>query len=572
MVELIVSLAITAIIMVGMSAFFAGSFHNLFITQQKLSSTQGQFVLTEIIRDKFTDVKSAVETGTGDALLQNNITKDQLPFTYIKKDGDKLVFKDFFIFNGMYGDTPSADYTAVPNPAGITNIGTDYYITSPTENKIYKCSAPTVCPVFMANELNQPTGITTNGTDLFVADSGNDRVIKLTPPATTYIVLAENLNYPTGLALYSGNQLFISDTYKNRIIKIQTNFPPVTYPLSESELITVAGLGDDDSCTNTALYCKLNFPTGLAVDQTNNALYIADTGSNRILKISDPQPDLNAYEVKVDLGPTPTQISQINFSFPTATPPTPPFNIVETGVNTLHKGRYTTVGTTYAYSLSTTISNGDATKDCTPVTDPPHPFQACFERFTVADGNNLFVTDDPITLVPLDTLKPPADYTVTSTTATEVRVTPDNQVISYTPGDTARLNTSFSGEKIFTFDIDESNFTSGFHNVNIEVFEGTGASIKTASQTFAIGNNILGTAEDKIEVYPSAGLTYPTGLGFGATLSISASPISSPEEITSFDYTSDFNIDDLSFQKLGNVLETTITTPEQTYTLNAVLE
>ena len=61
LVELIVSVTITAIIMVGVSAFFASSFHNVIITQNELDESQGQFNTNNIIRDKLTGVEEIIE-------------------------------------------------------------------------------------------------------------------------------------------------------------------------------------------------------------------------------------------------------------------------------------------------------------------------------------------------------------------------------------------------------------------------------------------------------------------------------------------------------------------------------
>jgi len=563
--------------MVGMSAFFAGSFHNLFITQQKLSDTQGQFSLNEIIRSKFTDVKSVIDTG----FLQTDTSDGQLPFTYIEKSSDnKLVFKDFFIFNGLYGSKSSDEFKdEIDNPAGITYItsSSKYYVTAPLENAIYECTTlPNSCDALSIPglELNQPTGITsaTIGTKdyLFVADSGNNRVIKinLTDLPLDYSALVdEGLNYPTGVAYWNGlpyPYIFIADTYNNKVKKISPS-------VAGDTLITVVGEGDDKTCTGTAKYCKLTFPTGLAVDQANNALYIADTGKNRILKISEPSSDLSSYKVDFTLD-TATEISQINFSFPTATSLKNPPSIT----NDLHAGRYNTVGTTYAYLLSTPILNGDLTKDCTPATDPPSPTEFCFERFTVSDENNLFRDDDEI-ILGTDPFIFIVDFI---NLPNEVHVTDTSKKTAYAAGTMAKLTKEFSaGPYEFDFNLTDSDFNI-FNNVNVEVFDGDGDSIKKVSQTFTIGNGILGTDEDRIEV-SSTGLDYPTGLGFSSVdgLHISDTHTFYTDKINSFDYTSDFDIESLSFtiKNTGTILETTIVTdaPEETdkktYKLNATL-
>src|SRR5512136_1238485 len=48
LVELIVSVAITGILMLGISAFFSSTFQNLFKTQTQTTNTEKQYVVNEI--------------------------------------------------------------------------------------------------------------------------------------------------------------------------------------------------------------------------------------------------------------------------------------------------------------------------------------------------------------------------------------------------------------------------------------------------------------------------------------------------------------------------------------------
>ena len=89
--------------------------------------------------------------------------------------------------------------------------------------------------------------------------------------------VSAQLNFPSGIAVDSTGNLYISDA--NRVRKV-----------SNGVITTVAGMpvfgtgfsGDNGPATSA----ELSEPTGLAVDSAGN-LYIADTGNNRIRKVSD---------------------------------------------------------------------------------------------------------------------------------------------------------------------------------------------------------------------------------------------------------------------------------------------
>lgn len=99
--------------------------------------------------------------------------------------------------------------------------------------------------------------------------------------AATNAVLSD----PSGVAVDAAGNLFISDTYNNRIRKMDTN----------GIITTVAGngtggfSGDGGNATNATLDLigglNINAVSGLCVDDQNN-LYIADPGNNRIRKVN----------------------------------------------------------------------------------------------------------------------------------------------------------------------------------------------------------------------------------------------------------------------------------------------
>lgn len=141
---------------------------------------------------------------------------------------------------------------AIDGPGAIVlDGGGGYYVASAVQNWIYRVAA--------------------NGTLTLIAGSargfGGDG-----GPAT-----AARLSGPLGLALDGAGNLYIADYFNNRIRKVT----------SSGTISTVVGTGTvgfgGDGGPATA--AQLNSPYGLAMDAAGN-LYIADTGNNRIRKVT----------------------------------------------------------------------------------------------------------------------------------------------------------------------------------------------------------------------------------------------------------------------------------------------
>ena len=90
------------------------------------------------------------------------------------------------------------------------------------------------------------------------------------------------INYPTGVTEDVGGNVYIGDTANNRIRKV---VKPTT--INQDLITTFAGTGvrgftGDGGQAKSA---ELNSPTGTAIDSSGN-FYVADTGNNRVRKIS----------------------------------------------------------------------------------------------------------------------------------------------------------------------------------------------------------------------------------------------------------------------------------------------
>ncbi len=146
--------------------------------------------------------------------------------------------------------------------------------------------------------LTAPYGLSLDSSgNLFIADAGNSRIRKVAVNGTITTAAGNgsdgysgdggaatkaSLFSPTGVAVDGFGNIFISDTYNNRIRKVTTN----------GMITTVAGVGlsgdgdggysgDNGMATNASL----QGPMGLALDLSGN-LFIADTGNSRIRKVA----------------------------------------------------------------------------------------------------------------------------------------------------------------------------------------------------------------------------------------------------------------------------------------------
>jgi trimeric autotransporter adhesin len=140
-----------------------------------------------------------------------------------------------------------------------------------------------------AAQLNGPKGIAVDsGGSLYIADYMNNRIRKVSPDGVITTILrndpgdgSQNTSYqitcPEGVAVDSAGNVYIADSGNNRVCKLA----------SDKVITTVAGNttkgsnGDGGQADSS----RLDKPYGLAMDSAGN-LYIADTGNNRIRKVT----------------------------------------------------------------------------------------------------------------------------------------------------------------------------------------------------------------------------------------------------------------------------------------------
>lgn len=152
------------------------------------------------------------------------------------------------------------------------------------------------------SSLSNPQGVAIDSATgkLFIADTTNNRVLRFSSAATfangtaAEAVLGQpdfvtkvggtddsTMNGPSAVCVDSSGNLWVSDTTNNRVLLFQNAASIASASAADGEL------GQTDFVTGTGATTQtgMKAPYGLAVDSAGN-LYVADSGSNRILRFA----------------------------------------------------------------------------------------------------------------------------------------------------------------------------------------------------------------------------------------------------------------------------------------------
>ncbi len=222
--------------------------------------------------------------------------------------------------NGTYGysgDGGVATSAELRDPEGLAvDIAGNIYIADLYNNRIRKVTATTgdistvagngygVCctggysgdgGAATSAELYWPEGVAVDkASNIYIADTYNNRIRKVTAVTGIIVTVAGNgtagyngdgiaatsaeVNYPGALTVDTAGNIYIADTGNNRVRKVT---------VSTGKISTVAGdgtegySGDGGAATSAELY----YPYGVAVDTAGN-IYFADTRNYRIRKVT----------------------------------------------------------------------------------------------------------------------------------------------------------------------------------------------------------------------------------------------------------------------------------------------
>ena len=148
-----------------------------------------------------------------------------------------------------------------------------------------------------AAQLNFPTGVAADAAgNVFIADTFNNRIRKVSVNGIITTVAgsgvrgfggdggpatAAQLNYPQAVAVDAAGNVFIADTGNMVVRKVSAN-GILTTVAGAAAVADAQGFSGDGGPATAA---QLNNPKGLAVD-ASGSLFIADTGNQRIRKVS----------------------------------------------------------------------------------------------------------------------------------------------------------------------------------------------------------------------------------------------------------------------------------------------
>ncbi len=212
---------------------------------------------------------------------------------------------------GNTGDGAAATSATLSLPRGVAlDSDGNVYIADAGNNRIRKVTVSTGNIAALAGTgtagftgdggaatsatLSSPEAVAVDSSgDVYIADSTNNRIRKVTVSTGNIetiagmggssssgdggLATAAQVNNPAGIAVDSSGNVYISDTFGQRIRKIDA---------STGNISTVAGTGTSGSSGDGGLAtaARLNFPRGLTLDAAGN-LYIADYSNNRIRRV-----------------------------------------------------------------------------------------------------------------------------------------------------------------------------------------------------------------------------------------------------------------------------------------------
>ena len=212
------------------------------------------------------------------------------------------------------GGTAAAAYLRWPFDTAVDGAG-NLYIADGYNHRIRKVDAAgTITTVAgtgtagyggdagpaTAAQLNSPYGVAVDSSgNLYIADTFNNRIRKVDAAGTITTVAGTGgggfggdggeatmarISFPNRVALDGAGNLYIADTYNDRIRKVD----------AAGMITTVAGSGGRGSTGDAgpAIAAQLNQPRGVAVDGAGN-LYIADRSNHRIRKVDASTRDIS---------------------------------------------------------------------------------------------------------------------------------------------------------------------------------------------------------------------------------------------------------------------------------------
>ena len=196
-----------------------------------------------------------------------------------------------FTFDANLGATRTGTLTIAGATLTITQAGSSYVAASPVS-------------AVLSTGLNEPYGVAVDGSgNVYIADTFHNKLEEWSPSAPLAITtLASGLNAPASVAVDGAGNVYIAENGSSEIDEWSPAAPSTVTPLISTGLhhpygvavdsagnLYIADTGDNAikewsssaPLTLTTLVSGLNGPSGVAVDGAGN-VYFSDTGNNAI--------------------------------------------------------------------------------------------------------------------------------------------------------------------------------------------------------------------------------------------------------------------------------------------------
>jgi DNA-binding beta-propeller fold protein YncE len=273
---------------------------------------------------------------------------------------------------GEHGDGGKAAAASLYHPGGLAaDARGDLYIADSGDNAVREVTAaglirraagtgtaglgpagPAAFPAALSS-LDHPQDVAVNAAgDLFIADTYNNRVVKVTPQGQVTAVAGDGrpgyagdgrpapfaeLNEPTAVAVDAHGNLYIADSANNVIRRVDARTGIITTVAGDYAAGQASdGLGGFSGDGGPATSARLNDPQGIALDGAGD-LFIADTFNNAVREVTPAGTITTVVNAATAAGGPPAAGSESSGKPPAASKLNTPYGIaVDPATSTLY--------------------------------------------------------------------------------------------------------------------------------------------------------------------------------------------------------------------------------------------